>query len=126
MKPILRLFALVLLCINFSYAYDAFPGGWKEYDPKEFMKDARYQEILDEAKQQFIAQASRTNEISGTQLTVKDVKGAATQVVSGLNIRYDVDLVGADGKVYDVSLVVWYQPWKKSTMLIEYNIYRIN
>jgi len=126
MKTILSLFALVLLCsqaVSFAHAHqDNLPGGWRARDPQEFMKDSHNQEILEKAKQQFITQASQANEISSTQLTVQDVKRISTQVVSGLNIRFEVDLVDVNGKVYDVTLVVWSQPWVNSVKLTEYSI----
>ena len=126
MKTLLCLFALVLLCsqaASLSHTgKDKLPGGWKTRDPQEFMKDSHNQEILEKAKEQFVYRASELYEISCTKLTVKDVTGIATQVVSGMNIRFDVDLVDSNGKVYDVTLVVWSQPWKNSVRLTDYTI----
>ncbi len=127
MKTILPLFALLLLC-SLSYAKDAKEiqfGVYKEQDPKQFMKDPDYQRVLKEVQQQFAVKAFQSNDISSNELTLKNVIGVQTAVVSGLNIQFEVELVGSDGKTIDVSLVAWYQPWKNSVILVEYSIYRI-
>ncbi len=126
MKTILCLFALALVCsqaLSLSPAQgDNLLGGWKARDPQEFMKDSENNILLENVLQQFIAQASQANEISSSQLTVQDVKKISTQVVAGMNIRFDVNLVDSNGKVYDVTLVVWSQPWTHTIELTEYTI----
>jgi len=123
MKTILSLFALVLLCSQaVSFAHTHIGGGWEDQNPQEFMKDSHNQEIFDNAKQQFITQASQANKISSTQLTVQDIKRVSTQVAAGLNIQFSVDLVDTNGKVYDVGFVVWSQPWMHSLELTQYTI----
>ncbi len=124
MKTIFILFALALLCSQAlaSIDKDNLTGAWKVIDTQKFMEDSENQRVFESAKQQFIAQASQANEISSTQLTVQEIKEISTQVVAGWNIRFEMNLVDDNGKVYDVTLVVFYQPWTNTDKLTEYKI----
>jgi len=112
-----------VLALTFVCSLAAVPGGSTQQDVDKLMAfDPSIKELLNFATEQFVQQASQSNAITGTQFTVQKVNSVSTQVVAGMNIKYNVDLVNAEGQVYNVDLTVFSQPWTNTKRLTSFHI----
>lgn len=113
---ILLAFALAFVCAQ------AIPGGYSEVDLDDFNNSETLKDLLDFAQAEFCKKAYQDNEIGDPELHLGKVISVSQQVVAGLNVKYNVELVDDTGKSTFVTLVVFYQPWTGIKELTSYDI----
>ncbi len=113
MKAIFFVLALTFVC-----ALAGVPGGAVQQDAEKLMAfNPSIKEYLDFGVEQFVQQS---NDFTG--LTLQKVNTVSTQVVAGINYKYNVDMVNAEGKVVNVDLTVFVQTWTNTKRLTSFHV----
>lgn len=118
MKAIVFLLALALAFV----CAQAGPGGYSDVDLDDYNNSDTLKGLLDFAQTEFAKKAYQDGEIASPDLHLGKVVSVQQQVVAGLNVKYNVEMVDDSGKATFVTLVVFYQPWTGIKELTSYDI----
>jgi len=122
MKALFFVLALTFVCSSLAVTLQ---GGYQKHENVEqFMAlDPSVKELLDFGREQFVQQAAKqSNSITSSDFTIQKINSISTQVVAGMNYKFNVDLVNSQGQVYNVDLVVFSQVWTDTKELISFTI----
>ena len=113
---------LLIFLALLALSQAAIVGGYKEIDAKELDTSQNLKSLLDFGTQQFIQKASDENKLTDTKLTLTKVNHVYSQVVAGMNYKFDVEYTDSLGKSVFANFVVFYQPWTGTKELTSYEI----
>ena len=113
--------AILLIALAFVCA-QAFVGSFTPQDTNSFLKNADMQALLDFGRNEVAIQATLANKINAPILAVLKINSVATQVVAGMNVKFNVDLIDVNGEVYNVDMVLFVQSWTNTKSLVSYSI----
>jgi len=112
----------LILAIFLAISQAAIVGGYKEVDAKEVETSQNLKGLLEFGTEQFIQKATQENKLSDPKLTLTKVNHVYSQVVAGMNYKFDVEYTDSLGKSVFATLVVFYQPWTGTKELSSYQI----
>ena len=112
---------LLVLVIAFACA-QAQVGSFVEQDVATFFRTPEMKNLLEFGQQEVSNQAVKANALSAPLVHINKVNSVGTQVVAGLNVRFNVDAVDAQGKIQNVTFIVFSQPWSNTRSLVSYTI----
>ena len=113
---------IVILAVFLALSQAAIVGGYKEIDKKEVETSQNLKSLLDFGTEQFIRKASEENKLSDPKLTLSKINHVYSQVVAGMNYKFDVEYNDSLGKSVFATLIVFYQPWTNTKELTSYEI----
>ncbi len=103
MKVLLIFAAIAIACTSASLA-----GGFRktEISQYEVTKSALHRQLFTFGKQEFIKKALETKEITTSDWKLSALNSVYTQVVAGLNYKYNAELKNSKGEIIYVTFVV--------------------
>lgn len=119
---------LLVLALSSSYAADDFVGGYTQLSAADIKNDPDIKPLADYGAQQVVLQARADQKLAKNNkdtFKVSTINSVATQVVSGMNYKFDVKIVNSDGSiVINAKYVVYDEPWTntREVTIISYDV----
>jgi hypothetical protein len=128
MKRIPLILCTFVLCLTMArpqrFLEDALPGGYQDLDVSAADSDADVKASLDFGTGQIIKEAYAAKDIPVSVYKVSKINSISSQVVAGLNHKFDVELSNDLGTTVKTTFVVYWVPWQNTRELTDhtYNV----